>query len=180
MKILKAVIFMLEKIIGVINILLIMIIVINLLNIILEKIQKEDYFSFLGYSYVNITDYHELLDLKKGDFVLIDLNKSPNEGSIVFFKDGSNMNLGKVKAVEEKNITILKENKEEVLEKDLIVGTVIQVIPTLGSILNRLLTPAILIISIMVLIFTTLMQKLSEKKQNQMKKPDFKKYNPLV
>ena len=56
----------------------------------------------------------------------------------------------------------------------------IQVIPTLGSILNRLLTPAILIISIMVLIFTTLMQKLSEKKQNQMKKPDFKKYNPLV
>ena len=119
MKILKAVIFMLEKIIGVINILLIMIIVINLLNIILEKIQKEDYFSFLGYSYVNITDYHELLDLKKGDFVLIDLNKSPNEGSIVFFKDGSNMNLGKVKAVEEKNITILKENKEEVLEKDL-------------------------------------------------------------
>lgn len=179
MNLLKMIISIFEKLISIINILLIIVIVLNLLNLILAKVQKEGYISFLGYSYVNITEDNKILDLKIGDFVLIDLNKTPEENNLVFYQEDSGYSLGKVSEIKEDNI-IINNEKETIVKKDLVEGTVINIIPTLGKVLTTLFRPMILIIAIITIIITSIIQKLLEKKLIKMKKPDFKQYNNLV
>ena len=65
MKILKAIISVCQRLLGIINILLIVVIVLNLLNLILGQVQKEGYISFLGYSYVNVVEDNKEYPKKK-------------------------------------------------------------------------------------------------------------------
>lgn len=179
MKILKAIISVCQRLLGIINILLIIVIVLNLLNLILAKVQKEGYVSLLGYSYVNVAEDNRILDLKTGDFVLIDLNKIPEANNIVFYQEDSGFSLGKVSEIKEDNI-IINNEKETIVKKDLVVGTVINIIPTLGKVLTYLFRPMILIIAIITIIITSIIQRLLEKKLIKMKKLDFKQYNNPV
>ena len=176
MKILKAIISVCQRLLGIINILLIVVIVLNLLNLILGQVQKEGYISFLGYSYVNVVEDNKELDLKNGDF---DLNKLPEEGKIAFYQEDTEFSLGKVSKIKEDNI-IINNEKETIVKKNLVVGTVINIIPVLGKVVTYLFKPMILIIAIITIIITSIIQKLIQKKLNKMQKPDFKKYNNPV
>ena len=179
MKILKAIISVCQRLLGIINILLIVVIVLNLLNLILGQVQKEGYISFLGYSYVNVVEDNKELDLKNGDFASIDLNKLPEEGKIAFYQEDTEFSLGKVSKIKEDNI-IINNEKETIVKKNLVVGTVINIIPVLGKVVTYLFKPMILIIAIITIIITSIIQKLIQKKLNKMQKPDFKKYNNPV
>ena len=89
MKFLKFLVSFIQKIIGFVNIFLILIIVLNLVNIIASKVQDNSYISFLGYTYVNIESDNKELDLEKGDFVLVDLNRAGmNDDMILYQEDG--------------------------------------------------------------------------------------------
>ena len=142
----------------------------------LHPFKKEGYISFLGYSYVNIVEDNKELDLKNGDFVLIDLNKLPEEGKIAFYQEDTEFSLGKVSKIKEDNI-IINNEKETIVKKDLVVGTVINIIPVLGKVVTYLFKPMILIIAIITIIITSIIEKLLQKKLMKMKKPDFKQYN---
>ena len=66
------------------------------------------------------------------------------------------------------------------MDKELVLGKVIKVIPTLGSMVDILLQTKTLLISAVTLVITSIIQTILSKVKLKEKKPDFKKYNNLV
>ena len=99
MKFLKFLVSFIQKIIGFVNIFLILIIVLNLVNIIASKVQDNIYISFLGYTYVNIESDNKELDLEKGDFVLVDLNRAGMNDDMILYQEDDELKLGNITAI---------------------------------------------------------------------------------
>ena len=183
MKSLKIITTIIQKIISIINIFLIIIIILNLLNLlnlILSTIQDNTYITFLDYTYRIIEEDNNYFDFKKGDFLLIDLNKPPVEEDLVLFNNNETLEFGKVVEQTSDITTIEIEGETLRITQDQILGTHISTIHHLGDILYRLLSPTILIAAIIILIFTSVMQIFINKTKVKLKQPDFKKYNNPV
>ena len=178
---LKAVLAIFQKLLSILNIVIVLLIIINIFNLILTFLQKENYISFLDYTYIIIEENNNDLELKKGDFILVDLKKSAMKEDLVLIQEEGNLKLGKIIEIGTENVLVKTEGIEEEIAKDCILGKAIKVIPILGNILNILLTPIVLIILIITMILINLIQyflKKTRKKANPIK-PDFKKMNEI-
>lgn len=178
---LKAVLAIFQKLLSILNIVILLLIIINIFNLILTFLQKENYISFLDYTYIIMEENNNDLELKKGDFILVDLKKSAMKEDLVLIQEEGNLKLGKIIEIGTENVLVKTEGIEEEIAKDCILGKVIKVIPILGNILNILLTPIVLIILIITMILINLIQyflKKTRKKANPIK-PDFKKMNEI-
>ena len=152
-----------KKIISIINFVLIFLIIINLFNFIIMRLQKNEYISFLDYSYWIVEKEDISLKLKPGDFLLIDLKAHGNKEDYIFYYDES-MSIGKVKDIGTTNIKVISSEEEKEIKKDAVKGTVIKVIPSIGNILNLILKPICLIIMGIILLLTSIIQSLLTKK----------------
>ena len=152
-----------KKIISIINFVLIFLIIINLFNFIITRLQKNEYISFLDYSYWIVEKEDISLELKPGDFLLIDLKAHANKEDYIFYYDES-MSIGKVKDIGTTNIKVISLEEEKEIRKDAVKGTVIKVIPSIGNILNLILKPICLIIMGIILLLTSIIQSLLTKK----------------
>lgn len=152
-----------KKIISIINFVLIFLIIINLFNFIITRLQKNEYISFLDYSYWIVEKEDISLKLKPGDFLLIDLKAHANKEDYIFYYDES-MSIGKVKDIGTTNIKVISSEEEKEIRKDAVKGTVIKVIPSIGNILNLILKPICLIIMGIILLLTSIIQSLLTKK----------------
>lgn len=170
MKFLKFLVSFIQKIIGFVNIFLILIIVLNLVNIIASKVQDNGYVSFLGYTYVNVEEDNKALDLEKGDFVLIDLNRAGMNDDMILYQDDE-LKLGNITAIGTEDVLI---DEETHIDKENILGTVVSIIPILGTILTVLLDSQIFFWAIIILIATSIIQTLLSRafKTIKTKKPD--------
>ena len=151
-----------KKIISIINFVLIFLIIINLFNFIIMRFQKNEYISFLDYSYWIVEKEDISLKLKPGDFLLIDLKAHANKEDYIFYYDES-MSIGKVKDIGTTNIKVISLEEEKEIRKDAVKGTVIKVIPSIGNILNLILKPICLIIMGIILLLTSIIQSLLTK-----------------
>ena len=152
-----------KKIISIINFVLIFLIIINLFNFIIMRLQKNEYISFLDYSYWIVEKEDISLELKPGDFLLIDLKAHANKEDYIFYYDES-MSIGKVKDIGTTKIKVISSEEEKEIRKDAVKGTVIKVIPSIGNILNLILKPICLIIMGIILLLTSIIQSLLTKK----------------
>ena len=152
-----------KKIISIINFVLIFLIIINLFNFIITRLQKNEYISFLDYSYWIVEKEDISLELKPGDFLLIDLKAHANKEDYIFYYD-ENMSIGKVKDIGTTNIKVISLEEEKEIRKEAVKGTVIKVIPSIGNILNLILKPICLIIMGIILLLTSIIQSLLTKK----------------
>ena len=152
-----------KKIISIINFVLIFLIIINLFNFIITRLQKNEYISFLDYSYWIVEKEDISLELKPGDFLLIDLKTHANKEDYIFYYD-ERMSIGKVKDIGTTNIKVISLEEEKEIRKDAVKGTVIKVIPSIGNILNLILKPICLIIMGIILLLTSIIQSLLTKK----------------
>ena len=157
-----------KKIISIINFVLIFLIIINLFNFIIMRLQKNEYISFLDYSYWIVEKEDISLELKPGDFLLIDLKAHANKEDYIFYYDES-MSIGKVKDIGTTNIKVISLEEEKEIRKDAVKGTVIKVIPSIGNILNLILKPICLIIMGIILLLTSIIQSLLTKKMQMSK-----------
>lgn len=180
MKVLRIITSIIQKLIGIINIFLIIIIVLNLFNLILSGIQGNSYITFLDYTYRIIYEDDTYFDFEKGDFVLIDLKRTPMEEEIVLFNNNGNIELGKVSEITYEGMKIETEDTEIETTSEQIIGTNIKTIHNLGDVISRLLSTNVLIAAIIIIVFTSIMQYFLNKAQGKLKKPDFKKYNNPV
>ena len=176
----KSLILISRKINGVINVLLVIIIVLNIFNLLLTKLQNADYISFLDYTYLIVEENDEYLGLKSGDLLFTDLNQAGEKEELILYKQES-IEVGEITEIGTEHIIVKTENKEVEMEKELVIGKVIKVIPILGSILNILLKPISLIIMIVILILTNISSSLLKKQKEKLepKKPDFSKYKGI-
>lgn len=180
MKVLRIITSIIQKLIGIINIFLIIIIVLNLFNLILSGIQGNSYITFLDYTYRIIYEDDNYFDFEDGDFVLIDLKRTPMEEEIVLFNNNGNIELGKVSEITYEGMKIETEDTEIETNSEQIIGTNIKIIHNLGDVISRLLSTNVLIAAIIIIVFTSIMQYILNKAQGKLKKPDFKKYNNPV
>lgn len=157
-----------KKIISIINFVLIFLIIINLFNFIITRLQKNEYISFLDYSYWIVEKEDISLELKPGDFLLIDLKAHANKEDYIFYYDES-MSIGKVKDIGTTNIKVISLEEEKEIRKDAVKGTVIKVIPSIGNILNLILKSICLIIMGIILLLTSIIQSLLTKKMQMSK-----------
>lgn len=178
---LKGLVFIFQKLIGIINILLIILIVLNIFNLLVLSIGKESYITFLDYTYINIEEDEEYLDYQEGDFLLIDLKVSAIENEVIFYNDNGTTNIGRVLSIGEEDITVKNEDKETTISPDQDLGTVIKVIPHLGSIVEMLLQTPVLIGSVIIIIITSIIQSLLRKASVKLNKPkpDFNKMKDI-
>ena len=170
MKILRMITSIIQKLIGILNIFLIIIIVLNLFNLILSGIQKNNYITFLDYTYRIIFEDDNYFDFQKGDFVLIDLKRTPMEKELVLFNNNGNIELGKVNKITYEGITVKTDDTEVETTSEHIIGTHIKTIHNLGDIISRLLSTNVLIAAIIIIIFTSIMQYILNKAVGKLKK----------
>ena len=180
MKALRIITAIIQKLIGIINIFLIIIIVLNLFNLILSGIQGDSYITFLDYTYRIIYEDDDYFGFKKGDFVLIDLNRTPMEEEIVLFNNNGTIELAKVAELTYEGMKLETEDTKIETTNEQIIGTNIKTIHNLGDVISRLLSTNVLIIAIVIIVFTSIMQYILNKAQGKLKKPDFKKFNNPV
>lgn len=180
MKVLKVISNIIQKLIGIINIFLIIIIVLNLIHLILLKVQNNDYISFMDYTYVIVDEPNDYLNFKEEDFVLIDLKQSAMKEEMVLFEEDEETSIGKITDIGTEAVKIRNGGIEIEVDKELVLGKVIKVIPTLGSVVDILLQTKNLLISAVTLVITSIIQTILSKVKLKEKKPDFKKYNNLV
>ena len=180
MKALRIITAIIQKLIGIINIFLIIIIVLNLFNLILSGIQGNSYITFLDYTYRIIYEDDDYFNFKKGDFVLIDLNRTPTEKEIVLFNNNGTIELAKVAEMTYEGMKLETEDAKIETTNEQIIGTNIKTIHNLGDVISRLLSTNVLIIAIVIIVFTSIMQYILNKAQGKLKKPDFKKFNNPV
>lgn len=171
MKFLKFLVSFIQKVIGFVSIFLILIIVLNLVNIIASKVQDNEYISFLGYTYINIEENNEELGLEKGNFVLIDLNRAGMNDDMILYQEDDKLKLGNITAIGTEDVLI---DEETHVAKEKVLGTVISIIPALGTILKVLLDSQIFFWAIIILIATSIIQTLLSRafKAIKSKKPD--------
>ena len=180
MKTLRIITAIIQKLIGIINIFLIIIIVLNLFNLILSGIQGNSYITFLDYTYRIIYEDDDYFNFKKGDFILIDLNRTPTEKEIVLFNNNGTIELAKVAEMTYEGMKLETEDAKIETTNEQIIGTNIKTIHNLGDVISRLLSTNVLIIAIVIIVFTSIMQYILNKAQGKLKKPDFKKFNNPV
>ena len=180
MKALRIITAIIQKLIGIINIFLIIIIVLNLFNLILSGIQGNSYITFLDYTYRIIYEDDDYFNFKKGDFILIDLNRTPTEKEIVLFNNNGTIELAKVAETTYEGMKLETEDAKIETTNEQIIGTNIKTIHNLGDVISRLLSTNVLIIAIVIIVFTSIMQYILNKAQGKLKKPDFKKFNNPV
>ena len=180
MKALRIITSIIQKLIGIINIFLIIIIVLNLFNLILSGIQGNSYITFLDYTYRIIYEDDDYFNFKKGDFILIDLNRTPTEKEIVLFNNNGTIELAKVAEMTYEGMKLETEDAKIETTNEQIIGTNIKTIHNLGDVISRLLSTNVLIIAIVIIVFTSIMQYILNKAQGKLKKPDFKKFNNPV
>ena len=184
MKVLKMITSIIQKIISIINIVLIIVIVLNLFNLILSKVQNNSYITFLDYTYRIPEETDDYFNLKKGDFVLFDLKRTPEEEELVLFNNNGTVELGKVTEITFEGLTIETEEDNISTTNEQVLGTNIKTIHNLGDIIMRLLSTRVLTVAIIIIIFTSIMQYILNKAQNKVKKktekPDFKSFNNPV
>ncbi len=180
MKALRIITAIVQKLIGIINIFLIIIIVLNLFNLILSGIQGNSYITFLDYTYRIIYEDDDYFNFKKGDFILIDLNRTPTEKEIVLFNNNGTIELAKVAEMTYEGMKLETEDAKIETTNEQIIGTNIKTIHNLGDVISRLLSTNVLIIAIVIIVFTSIMQYILNKAQGKLKKPDFKKFNNPV
>ena len=180
MKTLRIITAIIQKLIGIINIFLIIIIVLNLFNLILSGIQGNSYITFLDYTYRIIYEDDDYFNFKKGDFILIDLNRTPTEKEIVLFDNNGTIELAKVAEMTYEGMKLETEDAKIETTNEQIIGTNIKTIHNLGDVISRLLSTNVLIIAIVIIVFTSIMQYILNKAQGKLKKPDFKKFNNPV
>ena len=163
--------------INIINTILIILIVLNIFNLILSKIQGNTYITFLDYTYRNITEDNEELGLHTGDFLLIDLNRTPMEEELVLFNHNGTILIGKASEITFDGIIFTTGSEEISSDQSEVIGTVINQIPNLGNIITKLLAPVVLIAAIVILIITSIIQILLRKADKKINppKPDFNK-----
>lgn len=96
---------------------------------------------------------------------------------MVLFLDDDNVEIGEVTVIGTEDVIIESKGKEITVNKESIIGTVVAVIPVLGSILNVILDLTTLWISIGILVITSIMQTLLSKasKKINKEKPDLVK-----
>ena len=87
MKVLRMITSIVQKLIGMINMILIIVIVLNLFNLIVANIQRNSYITFLDYTYRIIDEENNSFGFQKGDFILIDLKRTPMEEEVVLFNN---------------------------------------------------------------------------------------------
>ena len=168
MKFLKFLVSFIQKIIGFVNIFLILIIVLNLVNIIASKVQDNGYISFLGYTYVNVEEDNKALDLEKGDFVLIDLNRAGMNDDMILYQEDDELKLGNITAIGTEDVLL---DEETHVDKESVLGTVVSIIPILGTILTVLLDSQIFFWAIIILIATSIIQTLLSRTFKAIKAP---------
>ncbi len=164
----------LKVLLSIINALLIIIIIVNILLLLSKIVLKADYPSIMDYTYYNVNQNDNFLNIKKGDLLLIDVRTKYQEGNVVMYKTNSKYSIGKIEK-DEDEVTIKDSKQEITVYKDDVEGIVIARSPLIGSILEIILTPVSMIIAIVILILTTMLQsfiKKKTKKENQTK-PNF-------
>lgn len=162
----------LKIILGIINISLIIIIVLNILLLLSEKVLKNEYPTILDYTYFVTEDSITNLNINKGNLLLVDTRTSSDPNDIIVYKENNKLKYGKV--IESDNYSATIQNNAKIANEE-IVGIVIFNINNIGVIITKLLSISSLIASIVILIITSIIQSLlnkKEKKDNQ-PKPNF-------
>ncbi len=168
-------------ILSIINFVLITIIVFNALILLSSLVAKSKYPTILDFTYhkVNITDREN--HLTEGDLLLIDSRKAYEINNIVMYDNNKTSEAGKIADIKNMDIIIKSNNQEINVNKEKIIGPMVINIPYLGYVIDIILKPASLVISIVILIITSILQGQLHKKIKTTKesKPDFKQMKNL-
>ncbi len=172
----KVILAILKTIIGIINAILIISIIINVFHLILNALDNEGYISFLDYTYQIIDEDNEVLDLLANDVVLIDLKLDGSSNELVMYNDNGEIQLGKIIEVTEDYVILNNQLGEEItLDKEFVLGKVVNTIAGAGEYVEFLLSTRTLAIEIGILIVTSVIQSLLNKRKQKIdqSKPDF-------
>ena len=159
-------------ILSIINIFLIVIIVLNILLLLSEKVLKNTYPTILDYTYFISRENISNLNIEEGSLLLVDTRTSSDPSDIIVYKENNELKYAKVLESDNYSATTSSNKK---IDNENIIGIVILNIKNLGSLVNKILSINSLIISIIILIITSVIQSLLNKKRhkdNQVK-PNF-------
>lgn len=165
----------LKLILGIINFILIVIIVLNVLILLSTFVAKSSYPTILDYSYhkmdINDSENH----LNNGDLLIIDARKAYEINNIVMFQDNKKTAAGKIIDLDDKNVIINSNNQDLTIKKEKVIGPMLINIPKLGFIIDIILKPVTLAISVVVLIITSIIGGFLHKRTKSSKdaKPNF-------
>lgn len=164
----------LKIVLGIITAILTIIVIINILMILSTKVLKEDYPTFLDFTYFIPEDNDSSINIKQSDFLLIDLKKEIEEGSIVVYKNEKTFKVGQVIKKDDNSI-IKNKSSEETIAKEQIIGKVSYKTPQLGNIIRAILKPVALITSVIALIIISILSSIVKKRTSKegKSKPNF-------
>lgn len=155
---------------SVINMVLLIAIILNIGVILSTRVFKKDYASLLDYTYYIVKENNSSLGISKNDLLLIDMRVIVEKDDIVMYKSNNVYKLDRITEID-KEVTL---NNNETVPKTDIVGKNIKCIKTVGSILEFILKPIALILSIIILTVTTIIQNsLNKKVKKENPKPNF-------
>ena len=157
-----------KKFLNVISIILIFIIILELTFVFQKIILRRDYGNIFGYSIFSIESGSMMPTLNIGDDILVKITKDVKENDIVVFKDEESNVLVAHREIKDNNKTIITKgdnnNKEDdPVDKNLIVGKVVKILPGLGNIQKLLKKPYIIIPFIDIILIFSLIINLKEK-----------------
>ena len=148
------------KIVNLLIILVVIAIIFCLYFIISIKVFHKKYINFFGYSIFEVATGSMQKTINVGDAVLIKLNGNYEVGDIVTYKNGNDFITHRVVSIDDDYIITKGDNNnvnDNPIDKSLVVGKVIKILPKVGIWKKVLLTPKVIILIIVTLfIFSVL------------------------
>ena len=143
-----------EKIVNVLMVIVVIAILFCIYSVISLKILKNDYINFFGYSIFEVATGSMVNEINIHDAVIVKINDEYNVGDIVTYKSGNDFITHRVISMENDYI-VTKGDANNVsdnpIDKALVLGKVVKVIPELGIWKKVLLTPKVIILILITL-----------------------------
>ena len=148
------------KIVNLLIILVIIAIIFCLYFIITIKVFHKQYINFFGYSIFEVATGSMQKTINIGDAVLIKIDSDYKVDDIVTYKNGNDFITHRVVSIEDDYIITKGDNNnvnDNPIDKGLVVGKVVKILPKVGIWKKVLLTPKVIILIVLTLfIFSVL------------------------
>lgn len=151
------------------NIILVILICITLLLgycFVQTNIMKKDYVNIGGYSFFEVISGSMSPTINVGDIIIVKLNDYFEQNDIIIYKSENSMITHRVISIE-KNKIITKgdsnNTEDSLIEKQDVIGKVIQIIPKVGTIKSILMTPQVILGILLIIIAIIVIKKVWRK-----------------
>ena len=143
-----------EKIVNVLMVIVVIAILFCIYSVVSLKMLKKEYINFFGYSIFEVATGSMANEINVNDAVIVKINDDYNVGDIVTYRSGNDFITHRVMSMEN-NYIVTKGDANNVadnpIDKSLVLGRVIKIIPELGVWKKVLLTPKVIILILITL-----------------------------